>query len=83
MCVTQAALFDTSGLTLAVLDLDAMGGQLEAGMRNLSIYLTTHMNTSACKSAEHQESDLISGLTGPSSRRVLCFAMNLILHQPC
>jgi hypothetical protein len=52
MSVMQAALFGTGGLTLAVLDLSTMGGQLESSMRNLSVYLTTHMNTSACKSKD-------------------------------
>jgi hypothetical protein len=55
MSVMQAALFGTGGLTLAVLDLATMGGQLESSMRNLSVYLTTHMNTSACKSISSQD----------------------------
>jgi hypothetical protein len=49
--VLQAALFGTTGLTLAMMDLSTMGGQLEASMHNLSVYLTNQMNTSACKSS--------------------------------
>ncbi|KAF6263192.1 hypothetical protein COO60DRAFT_1635413 [Scenedesmus sp. NREL 46B-D3] len=42
----QAAIMTTSGLTLAVLDLATVGGQLESSMRDLSTYFTTQMNSS-------------------------------------
>jgi hypothetical protein len=45
----QAAYFNTSGLTLAVLDMSVMGGDLETSMSNLSRYLTAQMNITARK----------------------------------
>jgi hypothetical protein len=45
----QAEAFNTSGLTLALLDMGVMGGLLESSMSQLSQFLTAQMNATAGK----------------------------------